>query len=105
MYLSNACVNNCQYCGFRCSNQEADRRILTQGEVRQEAEVLAGEIGHKRLIVVYGEHPTTDYEYIAETLKTIYSVKVPTKHGFGQIRRANVNAAPMSIDALKHLHK
>jgi len=105
LYLSNACVNNCQYCGFRCSNQEADRRILTQGEVRQEAEVLAGEIGHKRLIVVYGEHPTTDYEYIAETLKTIYSVKVPTKHGFGQIRRANVNAAPMSIDALKHLHK
>jgi 2-iminoacetate synthase len=105
LYISNVCVNNCQYCGFRCSNQEADRRILTQDEVKRETEVLAGEIGHKRLIVVYGEHPTTDYEYIAETLKTIYSVKVPTKNGYGQIRRANVNAAPMPIEALKYLHK
>ncbi len=105
LYMSNICVNNCQYCGFRYSNQEADRRVLTQQEVRMETEVLAGEIGHKRLIVVYGEHPNTDYEYIADTLKTIYSVKVPTKNGFGQIRRANVNAAPMSIEALRYLHK
>ncbi|MDD4013543.1 MAG: [FeFe] hydrogenase H-cluster radical SAM maturase HydG, partial [Candidatus Omnitrophica bacterium] len=39
-------------------------------------------------------------DYIAETLKAIYSVKVRTKRGSGEIRRANVNAAPMSIKDL-----
>jgi 2-iminoacetate synthase len=105
LYLSNICVNNCLYCGFRCSNKEANRRVLDLEAVKKETEALAGKIGHKRLIVVYGEHPRTDYKYIADTLKTIYSIKVPTKNGFGQIRRANVNAAPMSIEALRYLHQ
>jgi 2-iminoacetate synthase len=105
LYLSNICVNNCLYCGFRCSNKEANRRVLDLEAVKKETEALAGKIGHKRLIVVYGEHPRTDYKYIADTLKAIYSIKVPTKNGFGQIRRANVNAAPMSIEALRYLHQ
>jgi 2-iminoacetate synthase len=58
---------------------------------------LAGEIGHKRLVTVYGEHPDSDVHYIADSLRTIYSVKVKTKSGYGQIRRVNVNCAPLSI--------
>lgn len=104
LYLSNLCVNDCVYCGFRCSNHAESRRILSQDEVRREVEVLAGQIGHKRLIVVYGEHPKSGVEYMAETLRTIYDVKVRTRCGWGGIRRCNVNAAPMSVEELRILH-
>ncbi len=104
LYLGNLCVNNCAYCGFRNSNTSEQRRVLTLDEVRREIEVLAGQIGHKRLIVVYGEHPTTDVNYIAATLQAIAEVKVKTRCGWGQIRRCNVNAAPMSIEELAMLN-
>ncbi len=105
LYLGNLCVNNCAYCGFRNSNTSEQRRVLTLDEVRREIEVLAGQIGHKRLIVVYGEHPATDVNYIASTLQAIAEVKVKTRRGWGQIRRCNVNAAPMSIEELAMLNE
>jgi 2-iminoacetate synthase len=104
LYMSNLCVNGCLYCGFRKENQHEVRRKLSLDEVRKEAEVLAGKIGHKRLIAVYGEHPGSSTDYIAETLKTIYDVEVPTRCGTGAIRRINVNAAPLPIEDLKVLH-
>jgi len=103
LYCGDLCVNNCLYCGFRRENIVIKRKRLTLEEIRRETEVLAGEIGHKRLIVVYGEHPSTDAAYIADTIRTIYDVKVKTKNGYGQIRRVNVNIAPMSIDDLSLL--
>jgi len=103
LYCGNLCVNNCVYCGFRKDNKVIKRKKLTIEEIKQEVEVLAGEIGHKRLIVVYGEHPNTGSEYIKDTIEEIYSVKVKTRKGIGQIRRVNVNAAPMSIEELKML--
>ncbi|MBU1127804.1 MAG: [FeFe] hydrogenase H-cluster radical SAM maturase HydG, partial [Candidatus Omnitrophica bacterium] len=105
LYLGNLCVNNCAYCGFRCENAAAERKVLTPGEIRSEVMALAGKIGHKRLIVVYGEHPKTDADYIASSIKEIYSVVVKTKKGTGRIRRVNVNASPMSINDLKKLQK
>ncbi len=105
LYLSNFCVNNCLYCGFRCSNKNAVRRMLSLDEIKRETEVLAGQIGHKRLILVFGEHPKSDVDYIASTLRTIYEVKVKTRRGVAQIRRCNVNAAPMPIEELKVLHE
>ncbi|GAB6183754.1 [FeFe] hydrogenase H-cluster radical SAM maturase HydG [Thermodesulfovibrio hydrogeniphilus] len=103
LYLGNLCVNNCLYCGFRRDNHVIKRRVLTFEEIERETEVLAGQIGHKRLIISLGEHPRTSVHYITKALETIYSVKVPTKRGYGQIRRVNVNAAPMSIEDLKKL--
>lgn len=105
LYLGNLCVNNCQYCGFRQTNLTEQRRVLTMDEVREETEVLAGKIGHKRLIVVYGEHPATDVDYIASSIEAISDVKAKTKNGYGQIRRCNVNAAPMQIEELAKLHE
>ncbi len=105
LYCSNRCVNDCQYCGFRRSNAAAHRHILTTDQIKKETEVLAGVIGHKRLIVVFGEHPQSDTDYIASTIETIMGVKVKTKLGFGQIRRCNVNAAPISIEDLRILKK
>ena len=101
LYISNRCVNNCLYCGFRADNRDMRRRVLSEDEIRAEVRVLAGEIGHKRLIVVYGEHPSSDAGFIARTIRTIYDVKVPVRSGMGQIRRVNVNAAPMAVDDLR----
>ena len=97
LYLGNLCVNNCLYCGFRKSNKVIERKYLTLNEVKEETKILAGEI------VVYGEHPLTDVNYIKETIETIYNVKVKTGKAFGEIRRVNVNAAPLSIEELKIL--
>jgi len=105
LYCSNFCVNNCRYCGFRRDNRIERRRRLSQEEVRNEARVLAGEIGHKRLIAVYGEHPLSDARYIADTIRAMYKVKQETRNGFGQIRRVNINAAPMCIRDLEMLRE
>ncbi len=103
LYMGNYCVNNCAYCGFRHDNREAKRRVLSMEEIRRETENLAGKIGHKRIIAVYGEHPLTGIDYILESMRTIYEVRVPTQNGYGNIRRINVNAAPMSVEELTRL--
>jgi len=105
LYLGNFCVNDCLYCGFRKSNKDSARRVLSLDEVKKEIEVLAGEIGHKRLIVVYGEHPLNDIDYIIDSIKAIYDVKIKTKTGFGSIRRVNVNAPSFSIEEIRRLHQ
>lgn len=105
LYCGSFCVNNCLYCAFRSDNREEKRRVLTLDEVRRETEVLAGDIGHKRLIAVFGEHPMTGIDYITDVLDTIYDVKVQTKTGYSNIRRVNVNAAPFAVDELKLLKK
>ena len=89
LYCSNHCVNNCLYCGFRVGNKSERRRKLDQNEIRKEAEALE-KAGHKRLIMVYGEHPDSDADYIVDTVKTVYDTKVDN----GEIRRVNINAAP-----------
>jgi len=33
LYMSNLCVNNCAYCGFRTENKDEKRRILTRDEI------------------------------------------------------------------------
>lgn len=100
LYLGNKCINDCLYCGFRTSNGSAKRQVLTTEEIQKEIEVLAGRIGHKRLIVVYGEHPATDVEYMVNSIKTIYGVTVPKGSRRTGIRRVNVNAAPMPVEEL-----
>ncbi|MDR3710821.1 MAG: [FeFe] hydrogenase H-cluster radical SAM maturase HydG [Capsulimonadaceae bacterium] len=91
LYVGNYCQNDCVYCGFRKSNTAAVRRTLTHDELRGEVEALE-DMGHKRLILVYGEAYSA--KWIAETVQTVYDFK----KGHGEIRRVNINAAPMSID-------
>lgn len=98
LYISNYCVNNCAYCGFRRENTAVVRKTLSDDEIRAEVEALTA-CGHKRLIMVYGEHPESGAEFIAHTLKVVYG----TRHGGDEIRRANINAAPLCIDDLKML--
>jgi 2-iminoacetate synthase len=89
LYIGNECVNDCVYCGFRISNNDCERKTLTDEELKQEVRSLIN-TGHKRLIVVYGEHPKYSPEFIKETVSTVYS----TKEKNGEIRRVNINAAP-----------
>jgi 2-iminoacetate synthase len=96
LYVGNKCTNNCQYCGFRTSNKDAIRKTLTDEELIKEVEALEDN-GQKRLILVYGEHPDYSPEYIAHTVKTVYGVK----KGHGEIRRVNINAAPLSIEGFR----
>lgn len=90
LYIGNKCVNDCSYCAFKRSNTLAVRRTLNQEEIRQQVEALENK-GHKRLILVFGEHQAYDAEFIAKSVRTVYETKV----GHGEIRRVNINAAPL----------
>ncbi len=96
LYIGNKCSNNCTYCGFRASNADAKRVTLTDDEIVHEIESLEDH-GQKRLILVYGEHALYNPEYIAHTVKLAYSVK----KNHGEIRRVNINAAPLDIEGFK----
>jgi len=96
LYIGNKCSNNCTYCGFRASNTNAIRKTLSDEEIISEIEALEDN-GQKRLILVYGEHAQYSPEYIAHTVKIAYSVK----KGNGEIRRVNINAAPLDVEGFK----
>ena len=95
-YITDFCINNCTYCGFRSSNKQVIRKKLNLEEIGIETEALI-KMGHKRPLMVFGEHPSTGAEYIAEAVKKVYSIKA----GNGEIRRVNVNAAPLSVEDYK----
>lgn len=92
LYIGNDCVNDCAYCAFKRSNRAVIRRTLSIDDVRAQVTALENR-GHKRLILVFGEHPRYDAEFIAETVRTVYGVRV----GRGEIRRVNINAAPQDV--------
>lgn len=96
LYIGNYCVNNCQYCGFRSTLEKAVRRTLDNEGIISEVTALEKE-GHKRLILVYGEHPKYTPEFIADNVRTCYGVKV----GNGEIRRININAAPLDVEGFR----
>lgn len=96
LYVGNKCLNDCTYCGFRSSNRAQLRKTLSGEELVKEIETLE-ENGQKRLVLVYGEHTEYHPGYIAETVRTAYSVK----KGNGEIRRVNINAAPLTIEGFR----
>ena len=96
LYVGSRCINNCTYCGFRTTNKSANRTTLSDEELIKEVEALE-DTGQKRLILVYGEHPAYTPEFIAHTVKVVYGVK----KGQGEIRRVNINAAPLDIDGFR----
>ena len=57
LYLSNYCVNGCVYCPYHMQNKHIGRKKLTQEEIVKEVTALQ-DMGHKRLALEAGEHPT-----------------------------------------------
>jgi 2-iminoacetate synthase len=98
LYVGNACTNDCLYCGFRQSNASVERRTLSDDGLKAEVQALMRR-GHKRLILVYGEHPRYDAEFIAHTVRTVYAEKA----GPGEIRRVNINAAPFDVEGFRKI--
>ncbi|MBI4653749.1 MAG: [FeFe] hydrogenase H-cluster radical SAM maturase HydG [Nitrospirae bacterium] len=95
LYLSNECINNCLYCGFRTGNAKAKRKTLSKDEALREASLLAGK-GYKRLLLVTSENPKlAGINYIESVIDAIYKNT--------DIRILHVNAPPMSIEDFKKL--
>lgn len=98
LYVSDYCVNNCNYCGYKSCNT-FNRRRLTQEEVAEEVRILE-KMGHKRLALELGEDPVNaPIEYVIQCLDTIYK----TQSENGIIRRVNVNIAATTVENYKKL--
>ncbi len=99
LYLSNYCVNSCLYCPYHAKNKNIPRKKL-QGESLENEVIALQDMGHKRLAIEAGEHPTLNpIEYILDCINTIYSIN----HKNGAIRRVNVNVAATSVENYKKL--
>ncbi len=90
LYIGSECTNDCAYCAFRRSNRDVQRRTLSPDEIREQVQALLDR-GHKRLILVFGEHPSYSANFIADCVRAVYAVRRPK----ASIRRVNINAAPM----------
>jgi len=96
LYIGNYCTNDCAYCGYKVTNRKMKRTTLSKKEIIDQVIALE-ENGHKRLVLVYGEHPAYNPQFIADSVRTVYSVKEKN----GEIRRVNINAAPLDIEGFK----
>ena len=99
LYFTNLCVNNCLYCAFRKDNRELKRRTLTLDEIEEEARFLVMQ-GQKRILLICGEHPKkAAVDFIGEAIDRIYKID----YNGNNIRRVNVNVAPLSLEDFKKL--
>jgi 2-iminoacetate synthase len=98
LYYSNFCSNNCLYCGFRRDNPQP-RRQLTLDEVEKETRCLIDQ-GHKRILVIAGEdNRKSSFRYLLDVIDRVYRVR----SGNGEIRRINVEMAPMTVEEFREL--
>jgi len=76
LYLSNECINNCQYCGFSRDNPIL-RVTLSLGEVKREAQALR-EQGFRNVLLVAGEHPKfVPVSYLENCVRALHA-EVPS---------------------------
>ena len=72
LYLSNACVNTCRYCGFSRENS-IHRVTLSVDEVRQEAQAIKRQ-GFRNILLVAGEHPKyISNGYLADCVRALHA--------------------------------
>lgn len=98
LYLSDYCMNDCEYCGFHSRNKGLIRKKLTMEEIREQTELII-RMGHKRILIEAGEHPDTPIDYVCDAIRTVYDTKV----GNGEIRRVNVNIAATTVENYRKL--
>ncbi|MBI5192535.1 MAG: [FeFe] hydrogenase H-cluster radical SAM maturase HydG [Nitrospirae bacterium] len=119
LYLSNSCVNNCLYCGFRAGNHSIEKKVLTEEDIRHETEALIKD-GHKRVLIVAAENPKQcNIDYLERAIDVVYGTRPQDPltpegrgdcsgiggrvRGGGAIRRINVNVAPLTLSEFKRL--
>jgi 2-iminoacetate synthase len=73
--------------------------VLPHEHIKREVTELINQ-GQKRVLLVAGEsYPKQGFQYVLDAIKSIYEVK--TEHG--EIRRVNINVAPLKTDEFKEL--
>ena len=94
LYVSNYCVNNCNYCGYNAGN-DYQRTRLSIDEAMADAEVIAGE-GFRHILLVSGE----DKEFV--TVDYLCALAGKLRRRFSSI---SVEIYPMSTDEYAELFK
>ena len=99
LYVSDFCVNDCDYCNFHTRNQELRRKKLSAEEAQEQTKILIN-MGHKRLLLEFGEDPANNnIDYVLSIIEKIYSLKTEK----GNIRRLNVNIAATTVENYRRL--
>jgi 2-iminoacetate synthase len=99
LYLANYCVNSCTYCAFRYKNKHIPRSLLTHDQLVAEVEALQ-RMGHRRLLLLTGEHPRYSFDDFLNAIHTVANVKTEP---CGSIRRINVEIPALSVSDLRRL--
>eukprot|EP00775_Hariotina_reticulata_P012307 gene12307-12443_t len=99
LYIANYCVNSCTYCAFRAGNKSLQRTALTDEDIKSEVEALERQ-GHRRLLVLTGEHPKYTFDQFLHALDVIKNVRTEP---CGNIRRINVEIPTLSVSDMKRL--
>jgi 2-iminoacetate synthase len=72
LYLSNECINNCQYCGFSRDNPIL-RLTLSVPEMLEEARAIR-RLGFRNILLVAGEHPKfVSDSYLQECVRALHA--------------------------------
>ena len=103
LYISNVCGNECTYCAFRASNKALVRTALDMDGIKRDTAELIRQ-GHKRLLLVAGEGYSAangGFQYVLDAIAAVYDVTDAT----GNIRRLNVNLAPLEVDEFRQLRQ
>jgi 2-iminoacetate synthase len=99
LYISNFCVNNCDYCNFHVQNKKLERKKLSLEEVEEQSKFLINS-GHKRILLECGEDFQNNIiDYVLKVIEKIYTVKTEK----GNIRRINVNIAATTVENYQKL--
>ncbi|HAW49722.1 TPA: [FeFe] hydrogenase H-cluster radical SAM maturase HydG [bacterium] len=94
LYISDFCINDCEYCNFHIRNKGLVRKKLTLDEIEDQTKFLI-DMGHKRILLECGEDPVNNtIDYVVDAIEKIYA----TKTSKGNIRRINVNIAATSVE-------
>ncbi|NGX33033.1 MAG: 2-iminoacetate synthase [Candidatus Anoxychlamydiales bacterium] len=99
LYVSNYCINSCLYCSFRAENTKIERKSLSDDEIVEEVKALQRQ-GHKRLVMLMGEHPKYSLDDFIRHIHLVANVK---SKPFGSIRRVNIEIPALNIDEFKKL--
>lgn len=99
LYVSNHCMGSCLYCGFRAQNDKMQRKVLSDEEIVKEVECLQKE-GHKRVLMLMGEHPLYTFDNFLKAISKVSEVKT-SPHG--EIRRINVEIPALTKEEFKKL--
>lgn len=99
LYVSDFCVNDCEYCNFHIRNKNLKRKKLSLEEIEEQTKYLIN-MGHKRLLLEFGEDAVNNnIDYVIKVIEKIYSTRTEK----GNIRRINVNIAATTVENYRKL--